>query len=161
DADRKLDGATVFACRVSTPEAFGVVTFDPSGRPVAIEEKPARPQSNFAVTGLYFYDGGVADVAKSLQPSARGELEVTDLNRRYLSDGRLDVQRLRRGMAWLDTGTHDSLLEAAHFIQTVEKRQGLKVGCPEEIAWRQGWIGDVELERLAATLAKSGYGHYL
>ena len=161
DAERNTHGATVFACRVSTPEAFGVVSFDAEGRAVAIEEKPARPQSNFAVTGLYFYDGGVVDIAKSLKPSARGELEITDVNRRYLSEGRLDVRRFGRGVAWLDTGTHDSLLEAAHFIQAVEKRQGLKVGCPEEIAWRQGWIGDAELERLAAPLARSGYGDYL
>ena len=161
EADQRVDGATVFAYRVATPEAFGVVTFDDNGRALTIEEKPARPKSNFAVTGLYFYDGSVADIAKSLKPSARGELEITDINRRYLNEGRLDVRRMARGMAWLDTGTHDSLLEAAHFIQTVEKRQGLKVGCPEEIAWRQGWIGNTELERLAGPLAKSGYGRYL
>jgi glucose-1-phosphate thymidylyltransferase len=161
EADSNVSGATVFACRVSTPEAFGVVSFDATGRALTIEEKPARPKSNFALTGLYFYDGGVTDIAKSLKPSPRGELEITDVNRRYLSEGRLNVRRFGRGMAWLDTGTHDSLLEAAHFIQTIEKRQGLKVGCPEEIAWRQGWIGNAELERLAAPLAKSGYGNYL
>jgi glucose-1-phosphate thymidylyltransferase len=161
EADQRVDGATVFAYRVSTPEAFGVVTFDAEGRALTIEEKPEHPRSNYAVTGLYFYDGDVVDIAKSLKPSARGELEITDVNRRYLNEGRLSVRRMARGMAWLDTGTHDSLLEAAHFIQTVEKRQGLKVGCPEEIAWRQGWIGNAELERLAAPLAKSGYGHYL
>jgi glucose-1-phosphate thymidylyltransferase len=161
EANERIDGATVFAHRVSTPEAFGVVSFDDQGRALAIEEKPSHPQSNFAVTGLYFYDGGVVDIARTLKPSARGELEITDVNRHYLREGRLHVRRMPRGMAWLDTGTHDSLLEAAHFIQTLEKRQGLKVGCPEEIAWRQGWIDDGELERLAAPLAKSGYGNYL
>jgi glucose-1-phosphate thymidylyltransferase len=155
------DGATVFACRVATPEAFGVVSFDESGRATSIEEKPAAPRSNYAVTGLYFYDADVVDIAKSLKPSARGELEITDVNRRYLEQGRLRVVRMARGMAWLDTGTHDSLLEASHFIQTLEKRQGLKVGCPEEVAWRLGWIDDAKLAALAAPLAKSGYGNYL
>jgi glucose-1-phosphate thymidylyltransferase len=160
-ANDAVEGATVFAYRVATPEAFGVVSFDDQGRAVSIEEKPAKPKSNYAVTGLYFYDAEVVDVVKSLAPSARGELEITDVNRQYLAKGRLRVQRMARGMAWLDTGTHDSLLEAAHFIQTIETRQGLKVGCPEEIAWRLGWISDDALERLAAPLIKSGYGKYL
>jgi glucose-1-phosphate thymidylyltransferase len=161
DAARRSDGATVFAYRVSKPEAFGVVAFDAEGRATSIEEKPAKPKSNFAVTGLYFYDADVVDIAKSLKPSARGELEITDVNSRYLADGRLNVQRMARGTAWLDTGTHDSLLEAAHFIQTLEKRQGLKVGCPEEVAWRLGWIDAGKLETLAVGLKKSGYGEYL
>ena len=154
-------GATVFAYRVSTPEAFGVVGFDSKGRATSIEEKPKTPKSNYAVTGLYFYDRAVVEIAKSLKPSARGELEITDVNRTYLERGALDVRVMARGMAWLDTGTHDSLLEAAHFIQTLEKRQGLKVGCPEEIAWRLGWIDDGKLTKLAEPLAKSGYGSYL
>jgi len=161
DASRLSDGATVFAYRVSTPEAFGVVAFDAKGRATSIEEKPAKPKSNFAVTGLYFYGADVVDIAKSLKPSARGELEITDVNSRYLAEGRLNVQRMARGTAWLDTGTHDSLLEAAHFIQTLEKRQGLKVGCPEEVAWRLGWIDAGKLEKLAVGLKKSGYGDYL
>jgi glucose-1-phosphate thymidylyltransferase len=155
------EGATVFAYRVSTPQAFGVVGFDSAGRATSIEEKPAVPKSNYAVTGLYFYDRDVVDIAKSLKPSARGELEITDVNRTYLDRGSLDVRVMARGMAWLDTGTHDTLLEAAHFIQTLEKRQGLKVGCPEEVAWRLGWIDDAQLARLAEPLAKSGYGSYL
>ncbi len=155
------DGATVFAYRVANPQAFGVVEFDAAKRALSIEEKPTDPKSNYAVTGLYFYDTDVVSRAKTLKPSARGELEITDLNRTYLLDGTLNVRLMARGMAWLDTGTHDSLLEAAHFIQTLEKRQGLKVGCPEEIAWRLGWIGDAQLERLARPLAKSGYGDYL
>jgi glucose-1-phosphate thymidylyltransferase len=154
-------GATVFAYRVATPQAFGVVGFDSTGRATSIEEKPSAPKSNYAVTGLYFYDSDVVEIAKSMKPSARGELEITDVNRVYLERGSLNVRRMARGMAWLDTGTHDSLLEAAHFIQTLEKRQGLKVGCPEEIAWRLKWIDDGELARLAEPLAKSGYGSYL
>jgi glucose-1-phosphate thymidylyltransferase len=161
EAAEVVEGATVFAYRVATPEAFGVVAFDENGRATSIEEKPRQPKSNFAVTGLYFYDHDVVAYAKSLTPSARGELEISDLNARYLAAGRLNVRRMARGMAWLDTGTHDSLLEAAHFIQTLEKRQGLKVGCPEEVAWRMGWIGDEQLMRLAKPLAKSGYGDYL
>ncbi len=154
-------GATVFAYPVSNPEAFGVVAFDKSGRATSIEEKPQAPKSRYAVTGLYFYDPDVVEIAKSIKPSPRGELEITDVNNAYLKRGMLDVQMMARGMAWLDTGTHDSLMEAAHFIQTLEKRQGLKVGCPEEIAWRLGWIGDEQLQALAAPLAKSGYGRYL
>lgn len=154
-------GATIFAYPVTNPEAFGVVAFDAAGRATSIEEKPKAPKSRYAVTGLYFYDNDVVDIAKSISPSARGELEITDVNLAYLERGDLDVQRMQRGMAWLDTGTHDSLLEAAHFIQTLEKRQGFKVGCPEEVAWRMGWISDESLERLAAPLIKSGYGAYL
>jgi glucose-1-phosphate thymidylyltransferase len=161
EANQRAQGATVFAYRVSTPEAFGVVSFDSKGRPASIEEKPARPKSNYAVAGLYFYDADVVEIVKSLQPSARGELEITDVSNRYLEHGRLNVQRMARGTAWLDTGTHDSLLEAAHFIQTLEKTQGLKVGCPEEVAWRLGWIDSATLERLAGPLTKGGYGRYL
>jgi glucose-1-phosphate thymidylyltransferase len=161
EASTTSDGATVFAYPVSNPEDFGVVSFGADGRGTSIEEKPKKPKSHYAVTGLYFYDGEVVEIAKALKPSARGELEITDVNRAYLAQGRLNVRRMPRGMAWLDTGTHDSLLEAAHFIQTLEKRQGLKVGCPEEIAWRLGWISDAELESLAAPLARSGYGAYL
>jgi glucose-1-phosphate thymidylyltransferase len=154
-------GATVFAYPVSNPQDFGVVAFDASGRATSVEEKPAQPRSRYAVTGLYFYDQHVVEIARSIRPSRRGELEITDVNNVYLRDNLLDVKVMTRGMAWLDTGTHDSLLEAAHFIQTLEKRQGLKVGCPEEIAWRLGWIDGDALERLAGPLEKSGYGYYL
>jgi glucose-1-phosphate thymidylyltransferase len=160
-ASEQPEGATVFAYAVHDPERYGVVEFDAQGRAISLEEKPAQPKSRYAVTGLYFYDNRVIDIAEGLKPSARGELEITDVNQRYLAQGRLNVQRMARGMAWLDTGTHDSLLEAAHFIQTIETRQGLKIGCPEEVAWRLGWIGDGDLERLAAPLTKSSYGKYL
>jgi glucose-1-phosphate thymidylyltransferase len=161
DASAETNGASVFAYAVSNPESFGVVEFGRDGRATSIEEKPQVPKSRFAVTGLYFYDQQVVDIAKSLKPSPRGELEITDLNNRYLAAGELNVKVMGRGMAWLDTGTYDSLLEAAHFIQTLEKRQGLKVSCPEEIAWTSGWISDDELEALAQPLLKSGYGEYL
>ncbi len=161
DANDSAAGATVFAYAVNDPERYGVVEFDAAGRALSIEEKPSRPKSRYAVTGLYFYDNQVVDIAASLKPSPRGELEITDLNRRYLERGALNVEIMGRGMAWLDTGTHDSLLEAGQFIGTLEKRQGLKVACPEEISWRNGWIADADLERLAAPLAKSGYGAYL
>jgi glucose-1-phosphate thymidylyltransferase len=154
-------GASVFAYPVSNPESFGVVAFDREGRATSIEEKPAQPKSRYAVTGLYFYDDQVVDIAKHIRPSARGELEITDVNRVYLERGQLEVNRMGRGMAWLDTGTHDAMLEAAHFIQTLEKRQGLKVACPEEIAWTRGWIDDEQLQSLARPLLKSGYGDYL
>jgi glucose-1-phosphate thymidylyltransferase len=146
---------------VSNPQDFGVVMFDDSGKVLSIEEKPATPRSRFAITGLYFYDEEVVELAKTVEPSGRGELEITDLNNLYLQNGNLTVHRMARGMAWLDTGTHDSLLEAAHFIQTLEKRQGLKVACPEEIAWSAGWISSNDLEALAIPLKKSGYGDYL
>jgi len=160
-AAQKTAGATIFAYRVKDPERYGVVEFDRNRRAVSLEEKPAQPRSHFAVTGLYFYDGEVVRLARSLKPSARGELEITDLNRQYLAAGRLEVVTLGRGQAWLDTGTHDSLLEAATFIQTLEARQGLKICCPEEIAWRMGHISSSQLEALAAPLANSGYGNYL
>ena len=154
-------GATVFAYPVTDPQRYGVVAFNEAGRAVSLEEKPSKPQSRYAVTGLYFYDQQVVLLAKGLSPSPRGELEITDLNRRYLDKGELTVEVMGRGQAWLDTGTHESLLEAGQFIQTIEKRQGLKVACPEEIAWRQGWIDSAALERLAQPLIKSGYGQYL
>jgi len=155
------DGATVFAYRVQDPERYGVVEFDSQGRAISIEEKPLRPRSHHAVTGLYFYDRNVVDLADSLKPSARGELEITDLNRLYLEAGKLTVEVMGRGMAWLDTGTHDSLFEAAQFVQTIQQRQGLKIACPEEIAFRLGYIGVRELEELAHPIQKSGYGEYL
>jgi glucose-1-phosphate thymidylyltransferase len=157
-ADR---GATVFAYPVKDPERYGVVEFDADGRAVSIEEKPAAPKSRYAVTGIYFYDGRVADIAATLKPSARGELEITDVNRRYLEAGTLSVEVMGRGIAWLDTGTHESLLEAAHFIETIERRQGLKIACPEEIAYRMGYIDAAQLQRLAEPMKKNAYGQYL
>ena len=161
NADERTSGATVFAYGVQDPERYGVVEFDRAGRAISLEEKPAQPKSRFAVTGLYFYDSQVVRLAKTVRPSARGELEITDLNRLYMERGALEVETMSRGFAWLDTGTHESMLEASHFIQTIERRQGLKVAAPEEIAWRNGWVDDEALERLAAPLAKSGYGQYL
>ncbi|XXB84039.1 glucose-1-phosphate thymidylyltransferase RfbA [Chromobacterium sp. CV08] len=160
-ANAQDDGATVFAYRVSDPERYGVVEFDQRGKALSIEEKPARPKSSYAVTGLYFYDNQVVEIAKSIRPSPRGELEITDVNNRYLQQGRLTVQTMGRGYAWLDTGTHESLLEAGQFIATIENRQGQKVACPEEIAFRQGWIGAEQVARLAQPLQKTGYGRYL
>lgn len=154
-------GASVFAYRVNNPEAYGVVAFDGNGRAVSIEEKPEQPQSNYAVTGLYFYDETVVDRARDLSPSPRGELEITDLNRHYMDDGQLSVEVMGRGYAWLDTGTHGSLLDAATYVRITEERQGLKICCPEEIAWRQGFINDASLEAIAQPLRKSGYGEYL
>jgi glucose-1-phosphate thymidylyltransferase len=160
-AASKTTGSTVFAYPVHDPERYGVVRFDKTGRAIGLEEKPAKPKSRYAVTGLYFYDNQVLDIAASLRPSARGELEITDVNRRYLEMGQLDVVTLGRGFAWLDTGTHESLLEASQFIAVIERRQGLKVACPEEIAYRMGYITAAELEALAKPLAKAGYGEYL
>jgi glucose-1-phosphate thymidylyltransferase len=160
-ADQRPTGATVFAYRVHDPERYGVVEFDAAQRAISIEEKPARPRSHYAVTGLYFYDRQVCDIAAQIRPSARGELEITDVNRRYLEMGQLDVEIMGRGYAWLDTGTHDSLLEAASFIATLQKRQGLMVACPEEIAYAQHWIDAAQVRALAAPLVKNGYGRYL
>jgi glucose-1-phosphate thymidylyltransferase len=154
-------GATVLSYRVSTPEDFGVIEFDADGKAINLEEKPANPRSNWAVTGMYFYDNQVCYIAASITPSARGELEITDINRRYLEQGELNVQRLGRGYAWLDTGTHDTLLQAGEFVRTIEQRQGFKIASPEEIAWRMGYISAEELQTLAQPLAKSGYGEYL
>jgi glucose-1-phosphate thymidylyltransferase len=160
-ADQSTVGATIFAYPVQDPQRYGVVEFSESRRVLSIEEKPVNPKSRYAITGLYFFDSQVVEFAKSLRPSARGELEITEVIRRYLSLEQLEVILMGRGHAWLDTGTHESLLEASQFIHTIEKRQGLKVACPEEIAWRKAWINDEQLERLARTLVKSGYGEYL
>ena len=161
NADARGEGASVFAYHVTDPERYGVAEFDPVGRVLSLEEKPAQPKSNYAVTGLYFYDQQVVELARQLKPSPRGELEITDLNRCYLERGQLNVEIMGRGYAWLDTGTHDSLLDASQFIATLEKRQGLKVACPEELAYRQGWIDAEQLTRLAQPLAKNAYGQYL
>ena len=160
-ADDRSSGASVFAYHVNDPERYGVVAFDDQQRAISIEEKPVQPQSNYAVTGLYFYDSQVCDIAADIPPSARGELEITDVNRRYLQQGQLNVEIMGRGYAWLDTGTHDSLLDAASFIATLQKRQGLQVACPEEIAYTQGWIDAAQIQKLATPLAKNGYGQYL
>ena len=160
-ANARARGATVFAYRVNDPERYGVVEFNADGRAVSIEEKPESPRSNYAVTGLYFYDNQVLDIAASIEPSARGELEITDVNQRYLDAGTLQVEIMGRGMAWLDTGTHESLLQASTFIETIEQRQGLKIACPEEIAYRGGWIDAQAVQRIAEPLKKNGYGQYL
>jgi glucose-1-phosphate thymidylyltransferase len=161
NASRQTTGATVFAYAVNDPERYGVVEFNAQGRAISLEEKPAKPKSRYAVTGLYFYDARVVELAKQVKPSARGELEITDLNRMYLDQGQMDVQTMGRGYAWLDTGTHESMMEASQFIYTIENRQGLKVAAPEEVVWRHGWIDNAQLEALAKPLAKSGYGQYL
>lgn len=161
DADARQDGASIFAYHVNDPERYGVVVFDPQQRAISIEEKPKQPKSNYAVTGLYFYDNQVCDIAASIKPSARGELEITDVNKRYLDQNQLNVQIMGRGYAWLDTGTHESLLEASSFIATLQKRQGLMVACPEEIAYAHRWIQGDQIRKLAAPLAKNGYGRYL
>ena len=160
-ANKQDNGATVFAYHVRDPERYGVVDFDAEGRAISLEEKPLHPKSNYAVTGLYFYDNDVLDIAADLKPSPRGELEITDVNRTYLEQGRLSVEIMGRGYAWLDTGTHESMLDASQFVQTIEQRQGLKVACPEEIAYRKGFVDAAQLERLAAPLLKRGYGNYL
>jgi glucose-1-phosphate thymidylyltransferase len=161
EAVRREEGATIFGYHVNEPQRFGVVSFDADGKAVSIEEKPSEPKSNHAVTGLYFYDNSVVDIARKITPSARGELEITDVNNAYLQRGNLHVSLLGRGFAWLDTGTHDSLMEASHFVQTIEARQGLKVACLEEIAYRQGWINADQLRNLGETLKKTNYGRYL
>jgi glucose-1-phosphate thymidylyltransferase len=160
-ASRQRQGATIFGYHVNNPSAYGVVEFDGNGKPIGIEEKPRRPRSNYAVTGLYFYDNRVIDIAREIRPSARGELEITDVNSAYLQLGELKLERLGRGTAWLDTGTHESLLQASLFIETIEQRQGLKIACPEEIAYRMGYIGAEQLERLAEPLKQTAYGQYL
>jgi glucose-1-phosphate thymidylyltransferase len=160
-AAKRVEGATVFAYRVHDPERYGVAEFDAAGKVISLEEKPANPKSSYAVTGIYFYDRHVVEMATSLKPSARGELEITDLNRLYLKQGRLACEVMGRGMAWLDTGTHESLLEASQYIETIERRQGLKIACPEEVAYRQGWISDSDVEALATPMLKNSYGQYL